>query len=73
MFKALFQIVVDSLVGDFADEGEVGYAHLLLLGGLEDGAFYGAFPSRSAGVSRFGAARISLTACSLGDSLQRSR
>jgi hypothetical protein len=45
MFKAFFQIVVNGLIGNLADEGEVGYTHFFLLGGLEDGAFNGAFPS----------------------------
>jgi hypothetical protein len=71
MFKAFFQIVVDGLIGNLADEGEVGYAHFFLLGGLEDGAFNGTFPRRSACISGFCAARVFLTARSLGDSLKR--
>lgn len=37
ILEALLQVVVDGLVGDFADQRQIRDAHLLLLGGLEDG------------------------------------
>jgi hypothetical protein len=37
MLEAEFQVLVDSLVGDLAEEGKVGDTDLLLLGGLEGG------------------------------------
>jgi hypothetical protein len=43
ILEALLEVVVDGLVGDLADQGEVRHANLLLLGRLEDGALDGAF------------------------------
>jgi hypothetical protein len=39
ILKAFLQVVVDGFVGDLADERKIRYAHLLLLRGLEYGAF----------------------------------
>lgn len=37
ILEALLQVVVDGLVRDLADQRQIRDAHLLLLGGLEDG------------------------------------
>lgn len=37
ILKSLLQVVVDRFVRDLADQCEIRYPHLLLLGGLEDG------------------------------------
>jgi hypothetical protein len=39
ILEALFQVVVNGLVGDLADEREIRHSHLLLLRRLEYGAF----------------------------------
>ncbi len=37
IFESLLQVLIDSLVGDLADQRKIRYTDFLLLGGLEDG------------------------------------
>jgi hypothetical protein len=37
IFEALLQVLIDSLIGDLANQGEIRHTDFLLLGGLEDG------------------------------------
>lgn len=65
ILEPLLQVVVDGLVGDLADQGEVGNANLLLLGALEDGL-------ADLGLAAAGGLRgggILLAPCALGNGL----
>lgn len=48
MFEADFQVVVDSLVRDLAEQCQIRNTNLLLLGGLEDGLLDLGFPPAAA-------------------------
>lgn len=37
IFESLLQVLVDGLIRNLADQGEIRYTDFLLLGGLEDG------------------------------------
>ena len=68
VFEALLEIVVNSFIGDFAQECEVRYSHLFLLGALKDRFLdLGLSPSAGRRVIRIGS--IFLAACALGNGL----
>ena len=68
ILEALLQIIIDSLVRDLADEREVGNAHLLLLGTLEDGLLDLGLSARRANAALVRGG-IFLAASSSGDTL----
>lgn len=67
IFESLFEVVIDGLVGDLADEREITDAHLLLLRALED-CFLHLWPPTTARRLLFGLS-IFLAASSSSDAL----
>lgn len=69
ILKALLQVLVDGLVGDLADQRQVGDADLLLLGRLEDGLCceLGLGSCPGGGLAAYGLAR-----CAVGFPLHRT-
>jgi len=64
ILKPLLQVVIDSFVGDLADQREIRYTDLLLLDDFVVGAFDGTLTTSSTG-----RLRILFAARPLGDSL----
>jgi len=62
IFETLLEVVVDGLVGDFADQREIGDAHFLLLGRFE----HGLLGELRRGLS-FAGRGVLLAPCALGD------
>lgn len=54
MLEAELQVIVDSLVGDFAEQGKVGNTDLLLLRRLEDGLLNLRFGPRLSSIAHIG-------------------
>lgn len=54
VFETEFQVIVDGLVGDFAEQGKVGNTDLLFLRGLEYGLLHLRLPTSLPPIAHIG-------------------
>ena len=71
IFETLFEVVIDGLIGNLAQQCQIRHAHLLLLGTFKD-SFLDLLLSGTVG-GRRGGGIVFLTPCALRDSLGGER